>query len=113
MPIRKLCATLAVLTGASALVAPALAQAATTTACASGVLIRTSSIPYPSPTVNLGTSCAGFADAGAPYVFTIARLNAVYHQFPMNAVYTNVTATCSAYSYSGTSLVATGCTYVF
>jgi hypothetical protein len=107
--------TLAALTGicAAAVVTAPAAQATTTTACTYGYSVRLTSIPYPSPTVNLGTWCTGFADAGAPYVFHIDRLNAVYSQFPMNVYYNNVTATCRAYSSSGTALVATGCTYVF
>jgi len=112
VPNRKLCAVLTGLCVSLPATAPE-AQAATTTACASGVSVRTSSVPYPSPTVNLGTSCTGFSDAGAPYVFTIARLNAVYHQFPANVYYSNVTATCGSYSFSGSSLVAAGCRYVF
>lgn len=114
MPNRKPVATLAALAGicTAAVVAAPAAQATTTTACTYGYSIRLTSIPYPSPTVYLNTWCTGFADAGAPYVFHIARLNAMYSQIPRNVYYDNVTATCTAYSFSGTSLVATGCRYV-
>ncbi|WP_103347450.1 hypothetical protein [Amycolatopsis sp. CA-128772] len=92
--------------------APATAaSAATTTSCASAYSIGPPGWHLPSPTVHLGTSCTGFSDAGSPYVFKIAIFNAISTQQPYNTYLHNITATCPAYSYSGTDLVATGCTF--
>ncbi|OXM60253.1 hypothetical protein [Amycolatopsis vastitatis] len=89
------------------------ASAATTTSCVSGYSIGPPGWHFPSPTVHLGTSCTGFSDGGSPYVFKIAYFNAISTQQPYNTPYYNITATCTAYSYSGTDLVATGCTFSF
>ncbi|MFI5590972.1 hypothetical protein ACIA5G_38395 [Amycolatopsis sp. NPDC051758] len=91
--------------------APA-AQGATTTACSSGYSYGMLTLSYPSSTVNLGTNCSNFADAGSPYTFTIDLLDVVTHQLPFDNYYAHVTATCKAYSYPDGSLVATGCSYV-
>jgi hypothetical protein len=91
--------------------APA-AQGATTTACSSGFSYGMLTLSYPSSTVNLGTNCGNFSDAGSPYTFTIDLLDVVTHQLPFDTYYEHVTATCKAYSYPDGSLVATGCTYV-
>jgi hypothetical protein len=92
--------------------APA-ASAATTTSCTSGYSFRPPGYPFLTATVNLGTSCTGFSDAGSPYVFQIAYLDAISTQVPHDSYFRNVTATCTTYSYSGTDLVAGGCTYVY
>jgi hypothetical protein len=89
------------------------ASAATTTSCVSGSSNNRAGLHFPTPVVNLGTSCTGFSDAGSPYVFTIAYLNVATNQLPYNVTFSNVTATCGSYSYSGTSLIASGCTYLF
>jgi hypothetical protein len=69
-------------------------------------------IPFPvGPTVYLDTWCAGFSPAGAPYVFVVANLTVTAPTFPMNFYWTNVTATCTSYTYNGTLLRGTGCTY--
>jgi hypothetical protein len=99
--------------GALSLVPAQAASAATTTSCASAYSIRYAGVPFPSPTVNLGTSCTGFSDAGSPYVFAIAYLNTISTQWPYNIGFQNVTATCTTYSYSGTSLIGSACTYAF
>jgi hypothetical protein len=92
--------------------APA-ASATTTTSCASGYSFGPPGWSFPSPTIHLGTSCTGFSDAGSPYVFHIAYFNAMSTQQPYNSPFYNLTATCSSYSYSGTDLVPTGCTFIF
>jgi hypothetical protein len=99
--------------GALSLVPAQAASAATTTSCVSGSSNNHVGLHLPTPVVTLGTSCTGFADAGSPYVFTIAYLNVATNQLPYNVTFYNVTATCSSYSYSGTSLTASGCTYAF
>jgi hypothetical protein len=96
---------------ASALSPALVAQASTTTNCASGWIAGTV-LPFPhDPTLHLGTSCSGFSDAGTPYVFLVASLNIITNWPPYNSPFYNVPATCTSYSYSGTSLTATGCTY--
>ncbi|MEV6446873.1 hypothetical protein [Amycolatopsis sp. NPDC051716] len=92
--------------------APA-ASAATTTSCAGGYSIGPPGWPFPLSPIHLGTSCTGFSDAGSPYVFKIATFNAISTQQPYNHYFYNITATCTAYSNSGTDLVATGCTFTF
>lgn len=89
-----------------------VAHASTTTSCAAGWVSSTANLPFPhDPTLHLGTSCSGFSDAGAPYVFNVAWLNVIFNGPPYNSPFYNVPATCTSYSYSGTSLTATGCTY--
>lgn len=98
--------------GTSALSPQPAAQAATTTNCPYGVVMRVADLPVPrDPTLRLGTSCTGFSDAGAPYVFLVGQLDLVATKFPMNVYFNNVTANCTSYFYSGGSLTATGCTY--
>jgi hypothetical protein len=103
-------------TAAAALFCPLLsapaAHGATTTTCTAGWSYGILTLSYPSSTVNLGTNCGDFTDAGSPYTFTIDSLEVVTHHLPYNTHYGHVTATCGSSSSTDGSLVATGCTYV-
>lgn len=84
-----------------------MAQAATTTSCSSGL----TSTSAPS-VVTLGTSCSGFVDQGAPYVFNIAVLTHLIIPIPLSGprayYYYDAVETCSGYR-TTPAFQATGC----